>query len=976
MLKEMKKAVYDELSGLIKGDVLCDIYSRVAFSTDASIYQIMPGCVAAPVDEADVVAIVRWCLERDVPVVGRGAGSGLAGEALGEGVVIDFKRNMNRIIGVEGDGEYVICEPGAVLDDVNDYLKRYGRRIGPDPSSGNRAVVGGVVANNATGGHSLRYGYIADYLESVRTVLDDCEVYELGNGMSADEAGGHLGEIINGLVSLLGGKEELINSALPATERNRSGYNIAGVCRDRRVDMARLMAGSEGTLGVFTQMKLRTVEVVKAKGLVQFEFDSMDSAARAVPVIVDCGADACEIMDSRLIRMAAEALPEYRDVLAVDCAASLLVEHSGSYIGEVLEKLDDTIEKVGELSSGCMKVTDECRQELLWKSRKDAVPLLYRQEGAASPIAFIEDVSVENSRLAEYVAGLERVCQKYDVEMAFYGHAGDGELHVRPFLDLSDAEDVRKMRGVAEDVFDLAWSLGGSISGEHADGLVRAAFIERQYGREYYQLLVGVKNVFDPAGLINPGKIINSDPDVMVKNLRSQVPMVAERMETELDFGGKFGQEIRLCNGDGVCLSCKAGSRMCPVYRALGSEVAGSRGKANLLRAWCAGQLSEADFSSQEFREIIDLCINCKMCSVECPSGVDVSRLIIEARTQMAKRQGFLRRLLRGPGLTERVLGRNRLMAWAAGLFSPISNFVLSLKPVRFLMEKILGLDSRRPLPGFLRGDFVSKARKHLAEVEAVAVPVDKVAYFVDSYANSNDHNLGWAVVKLLRRLGVEVIVPEQLPAPLPAFVYGDVNTARRDAAYSLDKLFEAVEDGYKVVCSEPSAAMFLRDELKMLMSGDEVERVAGSTYELFEYLDMLREQGRLKGLESGNVDGEGSKAAGKAGGDERYLYHNPCHSRAIGLESKVPAVLRELGGVDVVDVNGGCCGMAGTYGMKKKGYDLSMKIGATLTEAIDKAGDGTVITECGACKMQIEHLTGRRVEHPAKVLARAIGVK
>jgi len=496
MPQEPQKVAAD-LAEIVTGDVLPDILHRAAFSTDASIYSIIPVCVVAPRNTADIVAVTQYAAARNIPLVARGAGSGVAGESLSTGIVLDMTRYMNRIVEVGDDGQTVTCQPGAVLDDVNKLLAGFDRTIGPDPSTGNRATIGGCVANNATGAHSLAYGYFADYVERIEAVLADGSIVEFHNNLDpAHTTDERLAEIAAGCRAVFSGKQTVIQSALPKTTRNRSGYNIGGICRNANIDMARLLAGSEGTLAIFAKIVLRTVPLPAARALLQLEFDSLDKAARAVPLIVESGAAACELMDQSLISMARNALSQYRDILPADAAAVLLVEHTASALPQAEQKIKKTSAAVADLASNRTIVLDPIQQQRLWKSRKDAVPLLYRNKGRKRPVPFIEDVSVHRDHLGQYISGMKQIAQRYQIPMSFYGHAGDGELHVRPYLDLADPDDVQKMCSIANDVFALAWSLGGSISGEHADGLVRAAFIKKQYGRAFYRLLCEIKNIF------------------------------------------------------------------------------------------------------------------------------------------------------------------------------------------------------------------------------------------------------------------------------------------------------------------------------------------------------------------------------------------------------------------------------------------------------------------------------------------------
>jgi Fe-S oxidoreductase len=547
--------------------------------------------------------------------------------------------------------------------------------------------------------------------------------------------------------------------------------------------------------------------------------------------------------------------------------------------------------------------------------------------------------------------------------MSFYGHAGDGELHIRPYLDLSEPGDVDKMLLVANDVFTLAWSLGGTISGEHADGLVRAAFIKRQYGDEFYELLREIKKIFDPDGLLNPGKIISDDSEVMVKNLRAEHKLLPERLKTDLLFGeDELGIEIEQCNGCGLCRGREADLRLCPVFRALGEELASSRAKANILRFWATGQLDEEDFESAEFRKLLDLCINCKVCSQQCPSGVDVSKLISVARAEYTRRKGLKR--------AEIALSRNRYLSILGGVFWPVSNFVMRLAVFKWLFEKIVGLDKRRVMPGFTHRTFLKAGRKYLTACEPISEPIDKVAYFVDTYANYNDHELGFAVLEAFRANGIEVILPKQRPVPLPAICYGDVKTARRDLSFIVKHLAEAVRDGYKIVCSEPSATLCLKQELRHFVAGEDAKLVSQATCELMNYLLELFKGAKLKPIQLLQKERLLRRYAPRNGREESFVYHLPCHLLAIGGGRASIELLDKLCGLKAEDLEAGCCGVAGTFGMQKKNYELSSQIADGLRKTLEKTPSKYVLTECAACKMQIEHISDKIVRHPIKVLA------
>ncbi|MCP4453202.1 MAG: FAD-binding protein [Planctomycetes bacterium] len=929
----------------IQGDVFEDILHRVAFSTDASIYRIVPACVVVPRCAADVVAVVKYAAQEGIPVAPRGAGSGVAGESLCAGIVLDMTQHLTRIE-VHDQGETVTCQPGAVLDQVNAALAPFGRTIGPDPSSGNRATIGGSVANNATGAHSLIYGHLDRYVTRMEVVTSDGQLMQVTDHMPSGTS--RLTRLCH---DLLCANVNTIQEAQPQSPRTRSGYTVSEVCQGDTLNLARLLTGSEGTLGIFTEITLRTVPVPRCKALVQFEFSDLQAMARAVPLIVQQKPGACELMDRRLMDMALEALPQYHDIFPKNAAALLLVEHTGDTPDAVKAHIARTIQAVGNRSSHVREVFDPADQARLWKSRKDAVPLLYRQRGTAHPVGFIEDVSVEHTRLGDYVAGLETLSKRHGVTMSYYGHAGDGELHVRPFLDLNNPDHVQTMRSLTDDVFALAWSLGGSISGEHGEGLLRAAYVKQQFGGAYTALLCHIKALFDPKHILNPGKILNDDPDIMVKNLRRAPDLLPERLTSDLQFDtDELAHELLLCNGCGLCRTRQDSLRLCPVFRALGDELATPRAKVTILDFWATGQLNDKVTESPAFRQYLDLCINCKACLQQCPSRVDVSKLMSAARARYVNRKGLR--------TAELALSHNRLLSLAGSGVAPLANCVAPWSVTGWGLEKVLGLDRSRSLPRFEQGSFLSAGQAYLDALPPVQNPVDRVCYFVDTYANSNDHDLGFAVLDVLRANHIEVILPAQRPAPLPAICYGHSKRARKDLEFNVRHLAPWVDQGYRVVCSEPSAALALKEDMRHFVTSGEARAVSSATVELMNYLYSLHSQGTLKPCHAE---------------PESFVYHSPCHLTSVGHKASLP-LLAALCQSKITDLNAGCCGLSGTFGMQKKNKDLSQAMAAGLKAALEASSGQTVLTECAACKMQIEHLADpcRVVLHPIKILAKA----
>lgn len=948
------------LSQFVAGEVLTDPLSRAMYSTDASFYQIWPEAVICPKNLADVKEAVRFANEHKRPIVARGAGSGLAGESLTDGIVLDFSRFANSITKIDPDLRTAVVEVGCVFKRLNDELAGHKLLFGPDPSSGNRATIGGILANNATGAHSLRYGYAGDHIDWIDCVLADGSAarFHADGRVEAEDDSELRQRIESEIPNLLMSWADAIEQHWPATPRNRAGYMVKNVFRpDGKLNWPKLLAGSEGTLAIFLAAQLTLNRAPAVKALVQINFDSMVNMAKALPGIVDTGVSACELMDARLMDMAREAnggphkhLPEV--------ATSLVIEHDGATLEEVRAKLATT----AEYTRGCeglagepVEIIDPGEQAELWAVRKRAVPLLFRHRQKTQPVPFIEDVAVDIHRMAEYIEPLERILAEEDAEVAYYAHAGAGELHIRPFLDLHDPADRQRMVRIAEKTFDLAWRCGGSVSGEHGCGLTRSGFLAQQYG-PLYELFGEIKRIFDPAGRLNPGKIVvdKSAEELMTTNLRFDHCAIADLVgDTELVWGeGELVGEMEACNGCGDCRGLEEKLAMCPIFRATGLEAASPRAKANVLRQIMTGQLDESFRRDEAFRQVADYCVNCKSCTWECPSAVNIPKLMLEAKSHYVKHKGMV--------WVENVLANGELMGKFGSRFGGLANLTLKLPPVRWLMEKGTGVDRRRPMPSFAFGTFAPKARRLAAKATPAASAPAKVAYFVDLFANYHDHPLGRAVMDVLTHNGIEVIVPKQASAAMPPIDYGNLPAAKKVIQTNLDQLMPAVERGYTIVCSEPTAALCLKEEWLDVLRNDQAEAVADATVELMTFLRDLHAQGKLK-TDFRPVD-------------LQMGYHCPCHLKAQHVGYPGVDLVRLVSGVRVDIIEKGCCGIAGTYGFQRRNYDTSVEAGRQMLDALRDGEAPFGMSECSTCRMQMEHVAGKYTFHPAKVLAMAYG--
>jgi anaerobic glycerol-3-phosphate dehydrogenase C subunit len=951
-LKDSPEEIHKYLSTLLEGEVLVDRLTRLLYSTDASIYEIEPKAVVLPRTVEDVLRVVKFAGEEGVPVFARGGGSGLAGESLGPGIVLDFSKYMNHILEVNETENFVRCGPGVVLSVLNAALARRGKVFGPDPASGSRCTLGGMLGNNAAGVHSVYYGVTRDQVLALEAALPDGSLHSFSREKRERAKGEPKDDfhraLVDPLVGLLQDSQPLIEEKVPRTRRNTCGYLLDGVLRNGEIDLTRLLVGSEGTLALITQAKLSIYDLPQARALVLLHFDDLDKAARAVPLLLSLEPCAVELMDRWVIKATRQAFPEYAPLLPGDLVALLLVEFAGESADDVEGRAEEAkkITESARLASGASMALDAASQDRLWQMRKSVTPALVRLPGDKKAIPFIEDTAVAPEQLAEYIQGQKKIIDTYGLEAAIFSHAGDGLCHTRPLVDLRSSEDVEKMPKIANEVYNLCLSLGGSISGEHGDGLSRSQFIPRQYGA-LYDVMCKVKDIFDPQNIFNPGKIITRGQDIMTRDLRRLPPVDVPYRESRLLFSaGEYARELANCNGCALCRSPLPEVTMCPMFKALAEEGASSRGKCNLLRYGLIAALDEEKWADSEFQETFDKCLACGMCTVDCPSGVNVMKLVLDMRARLAEERGLSRssRAL----ITFETL--SRLCSW----FAPMVNYFSAQPMLRFMLEKTAGLDRTCELPRFSR----NKLKKHLKNESAGSH--HKVAYFADTFASCSDPEIARALVSSLGKNNIEVVLPKQKGAGMPALAYGSLNRARRRARYNIRHLAPLTRAGRPIIATEPTAAFCLKEAYKFLQDGEDAELVADNTYEAFQYLRRLNERGEF------NIDFQEV--------NRKVAYHAPCHLKALQIGRPALEILRLVPGLEIMEIDEGCCGMAGTFGLKKENREVSLKIGKRLFEAVKNSGAELVASECSTCRLQIEEATGIKTVHPIMLLRGAYG--
>jgi FAD/FMN-containing dehydrogenase/Fe-S oxidoreductase len=979
--------IRDDLRGIIRGDLLFDDLARVLYSTDASIFQVLPLGVAVPLDAEDVQSLVGYAAANSIPLVPRGAGSGLAGEALGPGLIVDLSRHFRQVFDIGTD--QVRVQPGVVLRDLNARLAEQGRRFAPDPASAEQCTIGGMLATNASGSRILRHGYTRDHVISLRVVLDNGECVVAGRQQrlpSPDTQSGRLQDIVSSVATILDGNAELIRRCQPRTAFNRCGYLLDNVLTDGQLDLPRLLVGSEGTLALFTEATLRTIPLPGGRSLVLLAFDSLEAALRAAQGALPTNMTACDLMDRRLLTLARGGDAEAAAIIPAAAEAILLVEYEADTAAEARRaavELAERLHRAEGLARYAHAAWEPGDLERLWHVREAALPSLYGLRGGARPVAFLEDVGVPPERLAECLHAMQQILRRHETTASFLIHAATGQIHARPFLDLREPGDAAKLEPLAEETHALVIELGGTVSTQHGTGLARTPWVARQYG-PLYPIFREIKVIFDPRQLFNPGKIVgpSSEPPPWPLRARSETStrpdnggVQARPAAPSSDSNGQRPEpatpaaplpnshlawrpgemqaECLNCNGCGECRTVAPAKRMCPIFRAEHTEAATPRAKANLMRYL----LQEANLSllpSDEVRAVADLCVNCKMCALECPAHVNVPKLMLEAKASNVAKHG----LDRGSW----VLARTESFARLGSALSPFTNAVLGSRSIRWIVEKLFGVSRQRRLPTFAFRSFLRRARRRGWTRRRATSGRLRVAYFVDIFANYNDPTIAEAVVAVLRHNDIEVYVPPaQRGCGMAPLAYGDVDTARETLQHNLRQLVEPAREGYAILCSEPTAALMFRHDALDLLDDHDAHLVAEHVVEATAYLADLHKAGRLK------TDFQPLELA--------IGHHVPCHVKALGRPPTGPSLLALIPGLRVRTIDVSCSGMAGTFGLKAENYETSLSAGRPMLVELARPDVQFGSTECSTCRLQMEDGGGKRTLHPVQYLALAYGL-
>ncbi len=930
--KRFQKKISKELVPFFAGDIYTDTTNRVLYSTAACLYSKVPQFVVAPKNADDIALTVKFAKTHQLPVTARGAGSSLCGSALSTGIVIDTSVYMNRIVNLDVAKQTITVLPGLVCGNMNAELAKHGLFFPPDPSSANYSTMGGIVANNSSGPYGLKYGTTVDYIESLAFIDADGVQQVLSPGQKNPYA--------RKLRELTVQNADLISRSFPKISKNSSGYRLDALMSNGTFLPQKIFAASEGTLGILTRITLRVLPKTNQSSMVMFFFDSMDKAARAISRILATKPLFLEMLDNQVLDLIKSHRPDLEKYILPGAKVLLFAGYEGDTRSQVLQMLKEIKTDIREktaLAFAASVPEDKKEETLLLAIRKAAVPILNNLPGPRRVIPFIEDVVVPPEKIPEYFSRLYGVFEKYRVSSCVYGHAGDGNFHTRPLLDLSREEDRRKMRAIGCVIFELAVSMGGTISGEHGDGLTRTYFLADLY-KEAYPLFKQVKTIFDPDGRFNPGiKIFDQKPyeDFLRDAGRVDItPPAYLTSDQTLAYAEK-------CSGCGTCrTTLEDVTRMCPVYRALGIEAASPRAKMNIIRAVMSGLLAGPEAAAALGR-VFDLCLECRNCENECPTYVRLPLVINEMKSRYARHNGL--------GISSRFLILANRSAGMANFFAPLANRMLKMAPLRWILERVFGIGASSAMFHFAGQNIVSRL-KRLQKNDDTKYRRN-IYFYPDLYAGYSNLNVGESLFSLLKSVQIRLICLPVLSPLLPAIVNGDMKTAeiymKKNRA-----LFDSIDRNIPVLFSEPSTLLTFREEYRELFDYE----IPNTLVDCFSFLD-----GQLNDIHFAN--------------DKKVYYHEPCHSRPLAIKKHILNLLARVKKTVVVNEVSVCCGIAGTKGMKSGAVNagLSLRIGTVLFDRIEKSGADIVVTECATCRIQIEQHTEKIVLHPLEYLWRSI---
>ncbi|WP_449410727.1 FAD-binding and (Fe-S)-binding domain-containing protein [Methylobacterium komagatae] len=954
------------LAERLQGEARFDGFTRGRYATDASIYQITPAGVVLPRSEADIVATLQIAAEHGVPVIMRGGGTSQNGQPIGTGLVVDCSRHFNHVLDYDAEAGTVTVEPGVVLERLNARLKADGWFFPVEPSTATRCTIGGMAGNNSCGARSLRYGTMRDNVLAMRALLHDGEPFAFsltGNDATGVSGSARAEDLAARMLRLAHEHRDEIEARYPKVQRRVGGYNLDALVLDRP-NLAHLLVGSEGTLAATTAVTLKLSRLPTHRVMGVCHFPSFRAAMETTRHLVALDPVAVELVDNNVLVLGAD-IPLFRTTLAditrgqPNCL--LLAEFAGDDLDALkrdLKRLDACMADYG-FPNAVVEVIEPARQKPVWEVREACLNIMMSMKGDAKPVSFIEDCAVPLEHLADYTDAVTEVFTKHGTRGTWYAHASVGCLHVRPILDMKQGGDVAKMRAIAEETSDLVRRYKGSYSGEHGDGISRSEFVEPLFGATLARAFETVKDGFDPENRLNPGKIVRPlrmDDRSLFRFKPDYAVTTPARTALDWSDWGGFGAAVEMCNNNGTCRKL-AGGAMCPSYRVTKEEQHLTRGRANSLRLAMSGQLGTEAFTSPEMKRTMDLCVSCKACRRECPTGVDMAKMKVEFLHHYHARHGL--------PLKDRLIGLMPHYAGVAARLAPLLNLRDRHPALAALSERIAGFSTRRSLPRWRRPWKESGEPAHPSDVTG---EFRDIVLFGDTFNRAFERENLEAAERVLVAAGYRLhrVFPAKGRRPLCCgrtwLASGQTDRARAEAKRTLDTLLPYVRAGARIVGLEPSCLLTFRDEFLSLLPGEEAKVLAEQS--------LLIEELLMRDLGAGRI----SLPFAHQGGRVAHV-HGHCHQKSFGLMGSVETLLRAVPGLDVRVIESSCCGMAGAFGYGKETVDTSFAMAElSLFPALRKAGpDDLVVADGTSCRHQIHDGLGLGARHVISVLDEAL---
>jgi FAD/FMN-containing dehydrogenase/Fe-S oxidoreductase len=935
------------LIGNISGELLDDDLNLAIYATDASMYQKKPSLVAIPKTEADLKKIIIEANRNKIPIAAKGSATSLAGQAVNTGIAIDFTKYFNKIIDINEKDGFAVVQPGATRDQLNIACAKYGLHFAPDPATSNRATFGGMIANNSSGTKSILYGMTSDHVIELKvmTVTGDIFYFKKLDQTAYDNKSNENsqeGNLYKRVRQLIFNNAEEIETKFPKTLRRVGGYALDAFTNSMDWNLANLIVGSEGTLALILEAKVKLTPLPKFQNMVIVHYDDRLQGIASVKNMIQFGPAAIEMLDYNVLQQSKvnNVTKKYYDSIIIgEPKAVMTVEFYGETSLEIETKANQLIAQLAQVKSSYAYPITNLKSKIndAIALRKEGLGLLMSKPGIRKPLAFVEDAAIPLEHLADYIEELENFCLSQGSEIVLYGHASVGVLHVRPAIDLRETAEVEKMKLISDFSFELVKKYGGSFSSEHGDGRVRSHKLKEFYGEKIFKAFEEIKHIFDPNGILNPNIIVNA------KDMRNEIRYYDNYTDKSYPFeykyriGGTFYDHVHNCTGVGACR--KDGGTMCPSFKATGAEAESTRGRANVLRLAISGQMTFEDLTDKSVKNILDLCLSCKACKSECPSNVDMAKLKSEVQQLHYSKYGI--------SLKERLpLYASSISKILSGKSATFINAMLKLRPIKYLNYKILGIHKERNLPAFAKQSLVLWYKNQLNFKSQ-----NKVVLFADTYINYHETDLGIHIIKLLNNCGIEVILADVGCCQRPKISNGFLKEAKKNLEPLALDLFGYIQQGLKIITVEPSCTTALIDDLPDLIEDEKIGlAIKDNVMPAETYFLELIKQNKIQGkLVAQHKD---------------FIHHGHCHQKATYSTKAVNELLLLVGG-NGKELDTGCCGMAGAFGYESNHFDISKTIAhQKLIPQINQNLDKAVIANGISCRHQITDFSDTKPMH------------